>query len=108
MTYELATSTSISVSTELHDDQVLVTVKGEVDVSTSHDLVDALDQYVHAGIRHFTIDMAEVTFMDSAGVRGLIHLATSRPSITVLIANPAPMIRRLLAVTRLDDHLRVI
>ena len=101
-------STKIAISMETRGGDAEVRIQGEIDVETSHDLVDALDQLRHAGVRHVTIDMADVTFMDSAGVRGLIRLATERPQVTIVIARPAPMIRRLLTVTRLDDHLTVI
>lgn len=52
----------------------LVTVSGDVDAGTVHQLRDAFDTVVAAGQHRFVIDLAAVPFMDSSGLAVLVQL----------------------------------
>lgn len=88
----------------------LVRVAGEVDLETAPELAAALDKAVAAG-RPIVLDLSDVEFMDTSGVRVMLD---TRKSITdgglelTVIAPPDSPPRRLLELTELIDALSVI
>jgi len=50
----------------------LLTVKGRVDSATAPKLVEALDDVINAGRYKLVIDMSELEYMSSAGLRALL------------------------------------
>ncbi|MER6947043.1 STAS domain-containing protein [Nonomuraea sp. NPDC000554] len=58
---------------------------------------------------HLVFDLAEVRFMDSAGLRALlnVHAFAGRHGGTVRLAVLQPMPARLVRVTRVEEHLPV-
>ena len=93
------------LSIEVHEDRAAVLVTGEIDIDSSHHVEEALERLGKAGIRHFTMDFAEVTFMDSSGVRALMRLIGTRPTSTVTLVGVQPIVRRVLQITGLDTRL---
>jgi anti-sigma B factor antagonist len=55
------------------DDGVLITARGEIDRSTASRLSDALRRATFGATGSITVDMCEVTFMDSSGVSVLLN-----------------------------------
>jgi anti-anti-sigma factor len=50
-----------------------------------------------------TLDLSHLTFMGTEGIRLFVDLARERDGIgCVVLANPAPMVRRVLDLTQLD------
>ena len=64
-------------------DSVEVTVRGEIDLSNADDLERELASALTPA-RTVTIDLREVTYIDSSGVRLLHHLAATLTSGTAL------------------------
>ncbi|MER7456853.1 STAS domain-containing protein [Micromonospora sp. NPDC126480] len=85
----------------------VVEVAGEVDLSTAHLLVEFVEMFgVHsAGPVH--LDLSRVTFFSAHGisavlrVSGLVAAAGGR----LTVCDPAPCVRRLLALTGVDAGL---
>ena len=50
-----------------------LTVSGDVDISTSPALDDALDELIAADARLVVLDLADVTFLDSTGLRSIMR-----------------------------------
>jgi anti-sigma B factor antagonist len=83
---------------------------GEVDMARAQELrpgwLAAVDE--HRPDR-LVIDLSAVTFIDSGGLSLLVVL--NRRQIerggTTLLANPAPIVRRVLAITALDQVMEV-
>jgi anti-anti-sigma factor len=98
---------AFSVEVLLADyDHVVVTIAGEFDMGTRLDVVDGL-----AGIdfRHLVIDLGEVTFIDSMGLKLLVELherCRAKDGTLTLSAASRP-VRRVLAATGLDQVLTV-
>ena len=65
---ELATEVAVEAGT------VVLTVRGELDMSTVGGMVDQTTRQLAAGRDKLVLDFAEVTFCDSAGANGLIRL----------------------------------
>jgi anti-anti-sigma factor len=49
-----------------------VVVRGDLDLVTAQELRDAVMRSPEAGCSHITIDLAQVSFMDCAGLSGLL------------------------------------
>lgn len=79
-------------------------VSGEIDSSTV-DLLSSSLIPTPGGSGEFSIDMAEVGFIDSSGLRVLIqaHQHAEQSQRTLMIVNPSPIVSRLFAVSGLDE-----
>lgn len=78
---------------------------GEIDISNAGDLALGIEEL---GDRHLAVDLTEVTFIDSTGLRGLVGLAESiAPRRLSLRINQGSQVDRLLAITALDGLFRV-
>lgn len=75
----------------------LIRVIGEVDMATA----EALKPVMLAGDSDVELDLSEVTFMDSSGVK-LLLLASQRRSIRVVAVSPN--VKRLLDLLGLADR----
>ncbi len=74
---------------------------GEIDISNAGDLALGIEEL---GDRRLAVDLTEVTFIDSTGLRGLVGLAESiSPRQMSLRINQGSQVDRLLTITALDD-----
>ncbi len=64
-------------------------VAGEVDMSTEAKLRDPLVELVGRGVKNLVVDMAEVTFLDSSGLRGLLEAIRLGAHLTLRHLRPA-------------------
>jgi len=85
-------------------DEVVVEVRGELDVATAPSMQDVLDQLMAEGARRIVLDLAEAPFVDSTGLGALLtaHLRMLAHRGELLLRNPRPAARRLLELTALD------
>ncbi|MEZ5102016.1 MAG: STAS domain-containing protein [Thermoleophilia bacterium] len=93
------------VETSIDDDVVVARVVGEVDMSNAIEVQDRLLGAVPASAHGLAIDLAELAYLDSAGVRLLFELQErlSRRGQGLRLAVPAGShVRRVLLLTRLD------
>ena len=83
--------------------QVVVGVRGEVDICTAPELGGLLDAVLDQGHTSIVLDLAEVDFLDAAGLRVIVHvsgrLRSSGGELTLRSASV--MIRRILDITGL-------
>jgi anti-anti-sigma factor len=80
-------------------DRVLVTVSGEVDMSTA----DAMyGEATKGNAATATVDLRAVTFFDSAAIHALIRLAERYPSGFEVF--PSSQVRRVLEISGLADQ----
>jgi anti-anti-sigma factor len=81
----------------------VVTIAGELDISNV-DKIERNWQSALDGTRdHIVFDLAELTFMDSAGLAMLLR-AQDR-GIDVTVRNPSTIVRRIIEVTGLSERL---
>lgn len=91
----MAEHTGAALNVDIDGD--VVAVHGEIDMSTSQILVDALDQVGGSP----TVDLEGVTFLDSSGIQCLLHAtreARDRGE-DVILRNPSEPVRRLFELT---------
>jgi anti-sigma B factor antagonist len=80
------------------DGSLVLVVEGELDISTSHLLDEALARALDTDALSIVVDLRGVSFMDSTGLHVLIrHTQESRPRI--LLTESSPQVQRLFELT---------
>ena len=99
----------IDIEIRYSDDLVAVTVSGELDVSNAAWLDDTLHHAIENGAAEVIVDLAALTFMDSAGLSVLedAHTRLHVSGGTLSILNPTPRVARLLEITGLLSLLSI-
>lgn len=79
-------------------------VTGEVDLANAHELTQAGLGALTDGAMVVTVDLREVTFLDSTGLAALVTINNQARSngAVLILSGPQPRIKHLLAVTGLD------
>lgn len=100
---------SISVTTSEAGEAHIVHVAGEIDVTSAAVLRDALEALIADGHRQLTLDLSDVTFLDSTGlgivVGRLKRLARHGGTLTVAAAHERVL--RVFTITGLDRLLEI-
>ena len=99
----------LRIDTVAHADRVTVSLRGELDVSTSPDLVDALASVVQGRAPRLDVDLERLDYADSTGLSVFVtaHFQCLDAGIPLRFTNPNQFVLELLAVTGLDDVLSV-
>lgn len=98
---------ALSLSTTRDADTIVVRIAGDVDLSTVAELDRAVHAAVEAGPAGVVIDLAAVTFIDSAGINTLLksrRLADERDR-RFRVANATGVVRDVLDLTGVLGHL---
>nr|WP_239542312.1 STAS domain-containing protein [Micromonospora terminaliae] len=84
-------------------------VGGELDMATSPQLREGLQQLVDAGDRQVVVDMAEVGFMDSSGLGTLVVMFKALRDVggRLCLAAVQPVVHSVLTVTSVDQVIDV-
>ncbi|MFC6879425.1 MULTISPECIES: anti-sigma factor antagonist [Actinomadura] len=94
----------------LLDRVTLIAIAGEIDIATAPQLRGYCERHARPDRgRHLALDLTEVAFLDSSGVKVLVdaHLAAGAHGTTVRVAAPSPLVARVFDVLRLGDHIPV-
>jgi anti-sigma B factor antagonist len=98
------------VSITIHTKQVnercaAITLAGRLDASNSQTLKESLDLLIDAGTIYLVVDLAQVPFIDSAGLAALVSTlkATRRVDGNLLLAGVQPQARTVFSLTMLDQ-----
>ena len=98
---------TLHISVHPQRDAVRVAPNGELDLANAASLQAQLDELRAAGFEHVVLDLRELTFMDSSGVRLILredHLARSAGHGFSLIAG-VPAVQRALELCGLSAQL---
>ena len=105
-----AATASIGVSMEKRNGTVVVRVTGDVDVASSQMLDDALTELARQPAGRVMVDLSDVTFMDSSGLRALVQardrMDRGRRWLVVCGATGQP--RRLLDIGRVHYGIKLM
>ena len=95
------------VRSEFRGGACRLTVIGELDIATTPQLEEAARATITPGVRDLTIDLGEVSFMDSSGLRLLIVLneRASAEGWVLRLLQPAGAVLAVLALTGADKNL---
>lgn len=101
---------SLQICTKTNDAEAHVVVEGEVDVSNAAELRSAIDAALggEAGaVSRITVDLSEVSYMDSTGI-GVLVGARNRASeagVSLAVSNPQRNVARVLSLLGVDKEL---
>jgi anti-anti-sigma factor len=87
---------------EMTDDPVGARLTGELDLASYDDATDALSPLFDAS-GDVVLDVADLSFMDSSGIRLLIRLQRSIDGGAVVVRSPQLHVERLLQIAGLPD-----
>jgi len=105
----METPTQFKVDSERRDGACVVSVSGELDLSTHEKLGERLVAECAKG-DPVVIDLSRCAFIDSSGVRALLlglKASNEDGGGPVSIAAPGPQVRRILEMTGLDREIDV-
>jgi anti-anti-sigma factor len=88
-------------------DSVRVVPVGEVDIATVGEVDGRLRELEQAGFRHLVLDLRQVTFIDSSGMRLVLacHAAACQDGTDFTVLEGPPAVQRIFQVAGLLDHL---
>ena len=91
----------LSVTTTQADGNTVIVVSGEVDAATSDTLRAAIFDVIEDGQSSVVVDMNEVSFIDSSGLRVLIggYKAADTAGGSLRVGSPSDAVVRLLEIT---------
>ena len=95
----------LTIQDEVTGDHRSLAVPGELDLSTTPDLVAVLDRAGGDGVRRVTLDLHAVAFIDSSALRALVVAGRSLAAggCVLEIGPRSDMVSRVLAMTSLDE-----
>ena len=95
----------MQLSSHASNGHTILAVSGEVDLSTSPELDEAVVGAIAEGLNHLTIDLANVSFLDSSGLSVIIKALKRSREISaqfdVVAANERVL--KVFAITGLDS-----
>lgn len=99
----------LRVSVAHGDDETIVAIAGELDMSTADRLAGAVTEELRQAPGRLVLDVADLTFCDSLGLGTLVVLSRSaRAQETYLVVrNPSPFFSRMLDVTGVRAGLNI-
>lgn len=98
----------LTIGTDLVEGAAVVTVTGEVDLSSAQHLQDEVRAALERS-RTVVVDVAGMSFIDSSGLNALVHAhrGAEEAGGELRVRRPTPMFRKLLHITRLETVLVV-
>ena len=96
--------TALSTDQEIDGDQTTIRISGELDLETAPQLIRLATGAVNRSeMTELVIDLSEVSFMDSAGIGGLLraHRLCDEHGAELRVRGAPPRLRRILAITGL-------
>ncbi|MEY2433161.1 MAG: hypothetical protein QOC92_2886 [Acidimicrobiaceae bacterium] len=79
-------------------------IRGEIDIETGPTVGQALASFIAIGETSIDLDLSQVEFIDSRGIRELI--VARRAGLQMIITAASPAVRRTFAVAGIDGFLR--
>ncbi len=97
------TPSQLELSSETRDGVAIVRVRGEVDMSSAGDLAASIATASAEG--PLVIDLREVSFMDSSGLRELLLVADGRGERLAVVVAADSAVGRLFEIAEVADRL---
>ena len=98
---DLASPLSLGIQIVQYDDEAVVAVQGELDIATVPELQREIEPLWARPLNVLTVDLEQVEFMDSSGLRTLNELRTraEERDVTFALFGVQPTVRRVLDIT---------
>lgn len=100
-------TTTFSMDVRVNGHRAVAAVRGEVDISNAAELALRLEGAARsAGDRGLTVDLSDLRYMDSSGLRSLLTVHNGHPD-TRLVVRAGTLVERIIAVSGLRDVIDV-
>ena len=88
----------MEIITQLDDDEMRIELRGRLDAAWSNSVNKTLQDVVHAGSHRIALDLSQVTYLSSAGIRVLVILTKNLKAIggSFRLINPSPTVSEVL------------
>lgn len=92
------------------EDRAVVAASGQVDLATAPQLVEALRQAQTRDVDEIVVDLTDVDFLDSVGVRVLVEAArdAAQSGVSLSVRGAQGWVARVLEITGVDEYLQVV
>jgi len=97
----------LSVTTDSSPQRVRVSATGELDLDTGPILELALEEAEHTAGERVVLDLTQVTFIDSSGLKVLVEAAKRNQDAGNFGIVPSPGVLRVLDLSGLTQHLPI-
>lgn len=99
----------LQIEETIVDSEAVLRLHGDLDPHTAPFLADAVKGRIEAGDRTVVLDLSDVSFIDSSGLRAMLtaHRELSERDGELRLRNPSQTTMRLLEVTGLVDQLHL-
>jgi anti-anti-sigma factor len=94
-----------SVTVDARGSTLWVSLRGEMDMSNADSIEETLRDQIEQGVDRVVIDLSQLLFIDSSGVRVLLALGSrfrERRRELILVVPDAGIVRRVLSVSGVD------
>ena len=100
----------LTVRIERDGDSLVVRALGELDIATANSLDEELRRVWYCDAAPITLDLGEVEFLDSVGVRSLLAAAkhSRENGDRIRIRPDSAAVRRVITVSGLEDSLPLV
>ncbi|HKS49718.1 MAG TPA: STAS domain-containing protein [Amycolatopsis sp.] len=99
-----------TVEVRTHDDEVSIRLTGDVDLANAASVQTEINEAIGNHVNSVVLDLSEVTYLDSAGLRILFTLAgrlrTLQTTLELLVPATSP-VRRILELSGLPPFARL-
>lgn len=89
---------------------VVVALRGELDLASAPLLQHTIESAETDGVRLVVLDMEDLEFIDSTGLRIVLaaHTRAQERGQELALTRIGPQVKRLLTITRVGEHLRIV
>jgi len=100
----------LRVGVRNHADTAVVHLDGELDLASAPVFESELQRAEVAGAARVVLDLRDLQFVDSAGLRVIVtaHTHARERGQEFAVTRGPEQVQRLLAITRIGEHLRII
>jgi anti-sigma B factor antagonist len=99
----------MNINVSMREEVTLVEVSGRIDSMNANQLGEALSSEINSGHTHMVLDLANVEYMSSAGLREIVSALKKVRSSTgdVRLAQPSSRVREVLEMAGLDTIFQI-
>ncbi|ASF44797.1 STAS domain-containing protein [Methylovulum psychrotolerans] len=97
----------MEIITQLEGDEMHITLQGRLDAAWSQSVSKTLQDIIHDGAHRIALDLAQVSYLSSAGIRVLVLLVKNLKTIggSLRLINPSPTVSEVLKLVGFNQLL---
>jgi anti-sigma B factor antagonist len=106
----MATHDQLRIDVRQAQDRVVLCLSGELDLASAPVLESEIESSDVAGATMVVLDLRELRFIDSTGLRVLLaaHERAAERGQEFAVTPGSEQVQRLLSITRVSEHLRIM